>query len=145
MSCQERELIPGHTGQFTNYLHNGLGELGNEISPGLKLLYHLTANQDWRGMPITNDNNGWFDEQRWGDYLQYTLGEVEPLGIKNFLQGEKTGSNISTLEQILGARPAPQFIEEPNQYDKNMSKLNEREYKKKAKADKRMKAQYGEE
>ena len=142
---EEREILPSHIGQYTNYLHDGLGELGNELNPGLKLIYHLISNQDWRGLPITNENNSWFSEQRWGDYLKYTLGEETPIGIKNFLQGEKKGSKISTIEQLLGSRPAPRFITDPKGYETMMKRINQKEYEKKTKADSRMKAQYGEE
>lgn len=138
----ERELLPGHTGQYTNYLHEGLKELGNEASPGLKLLYHLLSNSDFRGLPITNANNAWFGEQRWEDYIKYTLGEVEPMGIKNFLQGEKKGSHISAVEQMLGARPAPRFINDPEGYERMMKRVNDKEYQRKVRSDTRMREQY---
>lgn len=138
----ERELLPSHIGQFTNYLHSGLGELGNELSPGLKLMYHITSNSDFRGLPITNENNSWFSSQRWGDYLKYVLGENTPIGIKNFLQGEKKGSNISTLEQTLGARPAPRFITDPEGYDAMMKRTNDKAYQRKLRSDASMARQY---
>lgn len=141
-SKPERELLPGHIGQFTNYLHNGLGELGNELSPGLKLTYHLLSNSDFRGLPITNANNSWFSKDLWGDYLKYAVGEETPIGLKNFLQGEKKGSRISEIEQALGARPASQFITDPEGYEKMMKGINEKAYAKKLHSDKKMKAQY---
>ncbi len=139
---EERELLPSHIGQYTNYLHEGMGELGNEMSPGLKLIYHLTANKDWRGLPITNENNGWFNEQRWGDYIKYTLGEETPIGIKNFLQGNKKGSKIGLIEKALGARQAPRFITDPEGYESMMKHINDNEYKKKVRSDKKMAEQY---
>lgn len=138
----ERELLPGHIGQFTNYLHDGIAELGNEASPGLKLLYHVLANKDFRGLPITNDNNPWYNEQRWEDYLKYTLHEVEPIGLKNFIMGQKNGSHISSAENILGARQAPQFITDPEGYKKMMEAINNKAYQKKTKSDQRMESQY---
>ena len=76
----ERELLPSHIGQFTGYLTHGIYELGNEASPLLKLLMHTVSNSDFRGLPITNANNPWFSEQRWGDYAKYVLGEETPIG-----------------------------------------------------------------
>jgi len=139
---EERELLPSHIGQFTNYLHDGIGELGNEVSPGLKLIYHLIENKDWRGLPITNDNNKWYAEQRWDDYLKYTIGEETPIGLKNFLQGNKIGSKIGVMEKLLGARQAPRFITDPEGYDSMMKHVNDEEYKKKEHSDKKMQAQF---
>lgn len=139
---EERELLPSHIGQYTNYLHEGIGELGNEASPGLKLIYHLLANQDWRGLPITNENNSWFGEQRWSDYIHYVLGEETPIGLKNFLQGDKKGSKIGFVEKLLGARQAPRFISDSEGYDAMMKRVNDKEYKHKLKSDKKLQAQY---
>lgn len=139
---EEREILPSHIGQFTNYLHDGIGELGNEASPGLKLMYHLLANKDFRGLPITNENNSWFDEQRWGDYAKYVLHEETPIGLKNFLQGPKKGSEISPAEQALGVRQAPRFITDPEGYKKMMENVNNSEYKKKQRSDQNAARQY---
>lgn len=139
---EEREILPSHIGQFTNYLHEGLEELGNELSPGLKLVYHLTTNQDFRGLPITNDNNPWFGEQRWEDYLKYALGEITPIGLKTFVQGNKKGSKITTEEQVLGARQAPRFVTDPEGYASMMKRINQKEFEKKERADEHTKAQF---
>lgn len=141
----ERELLPSHIGQFTNYLHEGIGELGNEASPGLKLLYHTLSNKDFRGLPITSDNNEWYSEQRWEDYLKYTFHEIEPIGLKNFIQGQKNGSHISSAESILGARQAPQFITDPEGYEQMMKRINDLAYQRKLRSDTKMQSQYSHE
>lgn len=138
----EREILPSHIGQYTNYLHEGLGAAGNELSPGLKLLYNLVTNKDFRGLPVTNANNSWFDSQRWGDYGKYVLNEASPLTIKNFLQGQKKRSKMSDFEMAVGARRAPQFITDPKGYEAMMTKVHNREYKKKIRSDEKLKAQY---
>lgn len=138
----ERELIPSHIGQYTNYLHEGIGELGNEASPALKLIYHLATNSDWRGLPITNNNNKWYSEQRWSDYLKYVLGEETPIGLKTFLQGNKKGSAITNVEKALGVRQASRRETDPEGYEKMMEGVNNAEYKKKTRSDTRIKAQY---
>src|SRR6201999_693667 len=58
----ERILLPSHIGQYTQFLLHGLYELGNEANPALKMLQSLITNKDFRGLPITNENNGWFTE-----------------------------------------------------------------------------------
>lgn len=138
----ERELLPSHIGQYTNYIHEGLGAMGNELNPGLQLLLHLTANKDWRGLPITNDNNSWFSEQKWSDYAKYVLHEVTPIQLQNFLQGHKKGSDISATEQAFGIRQAPRYITDPEGYDKMMEGVNNREYKKKVRSDNKIAGQY---
>ena len=102
----------------------------------------MTANQDFRGLPITNDNNSWFSEQRWGDYAKYVLNQETPISLQNFLNGHKKGSEITPAEQALGARQAPQFITDPEGYGEMMKKVNDKKYKQKVKSDNRMKAQY---
>lgn len=138
----EREILPSHIGQYTNYLHEGIGALGNEVNPGLKLLYHLTANEDFRGLPITNNNNSWFKEQRWDDYLKYVLHEETPIGLKNFIEGDKKGTKVSILEKLLGARQAPRFVTDPQGYGQMMESVNNKEYEKKTKSDIKAKAQF---
>lgn len=141
---EERELLPSHIGQFTQYANHGIYELGNEASPTLKLLWHLLSNQDYRGLPITDENNDWFSEQRWDDYTNYILGEETPIGIKTFLQGAKAGSKISLWERIFGVRQAPREITDPEGYKEMMEKVHESEWKKKLRSDERIKEQYGE-
>lgn len=140
----EREILPGHTGQFYNYLTEGIGELGNETSPLLKNTAELITNRDYRNLPITNDNNSWFTEQKWDDYYHHVLDQYTPIGFKNLEKGQKIGSNISTLESILGARAAGKRISNPEDYKEMMTKVNDREWKKKLSADKKAAAQYKE-
>lgn len=137
----EREILPSHIGQYTNYLHNGIGELGNEISPGLKLLYHLSANEDWRGLPITNENNSWMSKERWGDYLQYVMHEETPIGVQNFIDGSKKGTNIGWFEKLLGARAAPRFVSDPEGAEQQEKKWNDKNFRKKIHADTKVAAQ----
>lgn len=138
----ERGVIPGHTMQFTQYLHDGLNELGNEANPALKMLMHVVSNSDFRGMNITKSNNSWFGTQRWEDYLKYTLHENEPIILKTFLQGKEKGSNMSVAERALGARAAPEFVTDPEGFKQMMDKKAERDWNQKLRSDKRLKARY---
>ncbi len=138
----ERVVLPSHIGQYTQFLLHGYKELGNEANPALKLGIELANNKDFRGMPITNENNPWYEEQMWDDYLQHTLHQIEPIGIKTFLQGKKVNSNISMGEALLGIRQAPMEVADPERYKQIMEKVNNLAYEKKLKADVRMKKQY---
>lgn len=138
----ERAFIPSHFPQYWHYLHDGIGEFGNEASPTLKLVYHLLKNRDWRDLPITNENNSWFDAQKWGDYGKYVLGEETPIGIKSLLQGRKKGSNITDLEKFMGIRATPRQFTDPEGYAEMMRHVNDTEYKKKERSDRKIQSQY---
>ncbi len=138
----ERAFIPGHIPQYWRYLHDGIEELGNEVSPTLKMVKHLITNSDWRDLPISNKNNGWFSEQHWDDYAADILQEGEPIGLATFLQGKKKGSQLSAFEMGLGIRQAPRFVSDPEGYEAMMKKVNDRKWKEKVRADKKWKAQF---
>lgn len=139
---EERVVLPSHIGQYTQFLLHGYKELGNEANPAIKTALELVNNKDFRGMPITNENNPWYGTQMWEDYLQHTFHQIEPIGIKTFLQGQKVKSNISIGESLLGIRQAPMEVADPAAYKKMMEKVNDLAYEKKLKADVRMKKQY---
>ncbi len=138
----ERAILPGHTTEYLHYLHDGIGELKNKVSPGLKLLDALITNEDFRGLPVTNENNSWFSKERWGDYAKFALEGVEPISEKTLRKGRKKGSKISTLEQVLAVRPAPEFVTNPEGYESKAKIRNEKEYRRKLRSDQRIESQY---
>lgn len=140
----ERAFIPSHFPQYYHYLHDGLSELGNELSPTLKLVYHVIENKDFRGLPITNENNKWYQDQRWNDYTKYVMGEETPIGIQTLLQGKKRGSNLTDLERFMGMRQTPRAFTDPEGYDAMMKRVNDAEYNKKERSDKKIQSQYEE-
>ncbi len=128
-------------------MNNPLRELTNEENPGLALTMHLLKNSDYKGDPITNENNLFLhlipdNKDGVKDYAKYMAEQVVPISVSNYLQGKKKGSEISTPERLSGIRQAPEFITNPEQAEKKEQKRNTKKAKTAERKNKYIKAQY---
>lgn len=139
----ERAILPGHTTEYLHYAKEPLEEIGNKLSPGLRIFLDLASNKDFRGYPIT-DHPSWFDKEHWGDYAEHVMTNLEPIGEKTLRKGAKKGSKISTLERVLAVRPAPEFVTDPEGYERKEKARTDKAMRSKERSDERMESQYEE-
>ena len=59
------------------------------------------------------------------------------------LQGSKPGSNIGPMGRMMGSRPAPSYLQDPEGYERGMAAIKRRAQKTKEHHDRRMQQQYG--
>ncbi len=138
----ERMIWPGHSAFAAHLLNDPKQAPFNGEQPALKDLSSLLRNRDYMELPITNDSNEWYAQQTWNDYTQFVMHESEPISYKTFMQGKKVGSHINLDEAILGIRPAPMEIGDPEAYAEIQARKGNKAWKAKVRADARMKAKY---
>lgn len=85
-------------------------ELVNKLNPGAKTAFEVANNSDWRQDPIY-PTHGQGDWGRTGEHAQDAL---LPISVEQFTKGDKAGSTLSPTEKLLGTRPVPSYIQNPD-------------------------------
>lgn len=137
----ERTMMPGYMKDVFGWYHHPVQELTNKIATGPRMVKESLTNKDWKDQPIRNPNAPYPEQVR--EYFKYVYQSLGPISVKQLLKGNKEGSNISTGETLLGLRPTPSFLQDPEGYDKMKKGINERDWQKKERFDKRQEKQYG--
>jgi hypothetical protein len=137
----ERAMGPGYQKDVLGWYHDWKQEATNKVATGPRMLYEGVMGQDWRGDPIAQPGA---DVPTWlSDYFNWVVQSLGPISGRQLMRGEKTGSNISTLEMLLGIRPAAPYLQDPEGYERGMAAIRGRAWKGKERHDKRTKQQYG--
>lgn len=135
----ERAILPGYEKDVYGWYNNPSQEAFDKLSTAPRLMWETLTNQDYRGMPIANENDPL--ASRIEQYLQHVAGSLGPISIKQQLEQRK-GTGISRLEQATGIRSAPTWLEEPKQIQAIIHRRNQREWTQKINADRRHARQY---
>ena len=141
----ERAMLPGYMRDVLGYLHDPLGEIEGKASTGAHLIYELLTNRDFRNLPIGDPNAGfWSAQQRTKipsfilAYLQHIADAYVPISMKTRM---KAGSHLNLPERLLGIRPAPFYIREPQQLERIKESEGRRAWNTKLRADQRIERQ----
>jgi hypothetical protein len=115
-------------------------EATGKIATFPKMLYELWNNEDWRGDPIYGnaDNAPPWLQQFW-DYTSQHLG---PISLRNLSKGQKSGSNLSRAEQLMGVQPASRYLTDPESFEQMMKKIREGKWKRKQSYDRKQQRLY---
>lgn len=137
----ERTMMPGYMKDVFGWYYHPVQELKNKVATGPRMVVESLTNKDWKDQPIRNPNAPYPEQVR--EYFKYVYQSLGPISVKQLLKGNKEGSNISTGETLLGLRPTPSFLQDPEGYDKMKKGISERDWQKKERYDKRQQRQYG--
>lgn len=137
----ERTMMPGYMKDVFGWYHHPVQELTNKVATGPRMVKESLTNKDWKDQPIRNPSAPYPEQVR--EYFKYVYQSLGPISVKQLLKGNKEGSNISTGETLLGLRPTPQFLQDPEGYDKMKHGIDQRDWQKKERYDKRQEKQYG--
>lgn len=137
----ERAMTPGYEKDVLGWYNDWEQEAINKTARAPSLVLELARNKDWRGDPIANLQGP--SDQRLSQYFQHVLDSVTPISAKALLQGGKTGSNIGTMERLMGVRPATTYLQDPEGYERGMAAIKRRAQKTKERHDRRTQQQYG--
>lgn len=135
----ERAMVPGYMRDVLGYANDPLGEIGNKIATGPKMIYDLLSNKDYRGLPIADPTDKNLLD-RIGQYLAYIGQAYIPISAKTMRT--KAGSGITLVERGLGIRPAPNYIQNPERTSALKERQNIRLEKAKRRSDQRIEDQY---
>jgi hypothetical protein len=105
------------------------------------MLWETLANKDYAGHTIADMNDPLY--KRMLEYMGHAAQSLGPISIKNMWKGNPTGSNISRGEGMMGIRPAPGYIQDPEGTERGMKAINRRNEKTRVRAEKRQERKYG--
>jgi hypothetical protein len=137
----ERTMMPGYMKDVFGWYHHPVQEMANKIATAPRMVKESLTNKDWKDQPIRNPSAPYPEQVR--EYFKYVYQSLGPISVKQLLKGNKEGSNISTGETLLGLRPTPSFLQDPEGYEKMMKGIGQRDWQKKERYDKKQERQYG--
>jgi hypothetical protein len=137
----ERVMMPGYMKDVFGWYHHPVQEAKNKMATLPRMVGETITNKDWRDKPIRDENAPTPDQVR--QYFEYVYRSLGPISLKQIAQGQKRGSNIGVGESLLGLRPAPAFLQDPEGYEKMKKGIGQRDWKSKVRADKKQERQYG--
>ncbi len=128
----ERAMLPSYMKDILSFIFEGPGKLvTNKVQPALREAYELANNKDYRGYPITSKLPG---EKGVGSYL---LEQNTPIS----LQKASKGTGLNPVERMMGVKPAPGYIQNPERRHAMDEKYSTLAHKRKRQADMRRDAQ----
>jgi hypothetical protein len=138
---EERAMLPGYHKDVFGWYMDARGEALNKIATGPRIATQLLMNKDWQGLPIANPEDSapeWLKQ-----YFKFALDSLGPITARQQAKGEKIGSAITTGERWMGVRPAPSYLQDPENYAVQQRNLNLREWKRKQNVEQRQQRLYG--
>ncbi len=147
----ERIMMPGYMKDVFGFALHPVQEAKNKVATAPRLagetisIANGQGGQNWRGDPIISPpKEGENNAPRWlKEYLAYLLENLGPISLRNAQKGAKEGSNLGSVEQVLGTKTAPAYLTDPEGNERMMKNLRQRAWTKKERFDRRQKALYG--
>lgn len=137
----ERLIMPGYMKDVFGFYQHPVEELTNKAATAPRMGKELLTNRDWRDDPIFNANDtapNWLKQ-----FWDYAVQNIGPLSLRSLKQGQKEGSNISRAEGVLGVRPAPRYLTDPEGYEQMMRSIHGRQWQQKLRHDRKTQQLYG--
>lgn len=141
-TVDERASLPGYQKDVLGWYNDWRKERDAKWATLPRMLYEgIWSGKDWKGQDIANPNG---DVPQWlSDYFNWVTSSLGPISLRQLGQGEKIGSNITTPEQLMGIRPAPGYIQDPEGTERGMKRIGQKQWKTKQRTERRRQSQYG--
>jgi hypothetical protein len=141
---EERAMLPGYHKDVLGWYNDWKQEAANKVAKGPHMAFQAVqpgGMKDFAGQPVidpTSQGPAWL-----GQYFKWAADSISPISIKQLAQGQKTGSGLGSIESMMGVRPAPMWLQDPEGTQRGMAAIARRDANKKRKADLRKERQYG--
>ena len=137
----ERAQLPGYINDVLHWYYDPMGTAASKIATLWTKGAEIARNQDFMGNQIINPEES---VPQWlRSYMDYVAQSFGPISIRQWAKGEKEGSNISKLEQIMGIRPAAPYLQDPEGYRRRKEVVHGKEKTKKENMKRYINQQYG--
>jgi hypothetical protein len=138
----ERAQLPGYMKDVYGWWSDPKAEASNKIATLPKMAWQTLQNEDYQGHLIRNPDDPILKQI--GEYFQWVERSLGggPISVRTLLKGQKTGSNISAAESMMGIRPAPSYAQDPEGYERGMSKVYTERWKREERSRQRQDRQY---
>jgi hypothetical protein len=138
----ERVMLPGYQKDVLGWYEDAVQEAQNKIARGPMMAWQLgVTGKDWRGDPIANMDAPL--PERLSQYFAYVADSLTPISLKTALQERKEGSRIGPMGRLVGERPAPAYLQDPEGYERGMGALRRRAWKGRERHERKQQMQYG--
>lgn len=107
----ERAQLPSYEKEIIGWFGNPTKEAYNKLGVVPRLMVETALNKDWRDLVIANPSDPF--QLRLAQYAQHAAESMNPISIKNMVQGGERGTKLSTLDRALALRAAPKWIQDP--------------------------------
>lgn len=145
----ERAILPGYQkdvfGWYNNLTPMGHGSVGaeilNKMNPLMRMGFEFMNKKDWRDDPIIRPDP---TVPQWlADYFNFVVNSVTPISIGRVGKGEKRGSAFGLGDELLGVRPAPSMLLDPEGFERGMTAIEKKKWMLKQAHDRAQTRQYG--
>jgi Large polyvalent protein associated domain 23 len=136
----ERAQLPGYMKDVYGWWSDPKAEASNKIATLPKMAWQSLQNEDYQGHLIRNPDAPILSQI--GQYFQWVERSLGPISLRTLAKGQKTGSNISSLESMVGVKPAPTYSQDPEGYERGMSKVYTERWKREERSRQRQDRQY---
>jgi hypothetical protein len=133
--------VPGYQKDVMGWYEDWAQEARNKVAKLPSMIAELATNRDWKGDPIFNPEDSapeWLKQ-----FATYTAQSLTPISVQGPMKGRKEGSNITRPEQLVGLRPAPPYVADPEGYARQQRNLAVQRQRKKERYERKQERQYG--
>lgn len=140
-TVDERAMLPGYQKDVFGWLYDPKQEALNKQSKLLQIIEETISGKDWQGHLIADPDAD--AEQQLGQYLGHVIESMVPISVQTVGKGRKTGSELGVPSEMMGIRPAPGYIQDPEGTARGLSRIHKGEYKREQKSERKQQSQYG--
>ena len=137
-------MMPGYHKDVLGWWNDAKQEAANKVAKAPHMAYQMVqpgGMKDFAGKPVIDpeaQGPAWL-----GQYFKWVVDSVAPISMKQLAQGQKTGSALGPAAGLMGMRPAPSWLQDPEGTKRGMETIRHRESVAKRKSDMRRERQYG--
>lgn len=135
----ERLLLPGYMKDVLAWTHHPLDEMYRKLNGLATTSYETARGEDALNRPFVNPKGSALDQV--ADRAHYFMSKMGPISIRNYIQGQKPGSNIPSALAAFGFRAPGAEWQDPEGYRRGMEARQERGFKSREKSIQRQQRQ----
>lgn len=136
----ERAMTPGYQKDVLGWYHDWRQEAANKIATGPRaMIIDPLRNSDWKGAPVFHEGS-----PALADYFKHVIEAMGPISIKQIMQGRKKGSELGFISNMMGIRPAPAALQDPEGTARGLKAMSEQRERKEKRFNEKQKRLYEE-
>jgi hypothetical protein len=121
----ERALLPSYEKEVIGWFGSPTKEAYNKLGVIPRLVIETALNKDWRDLVIADPADP--VALRIATYAKHAVESMNPISVKNMVQGGERGTALSTLDRAFALRAAPKWIQDPTGIANRMRAATRRE------------------
>ncbi len=137
---KERGQTPGYEKDVFGWLHSPKDEAYNKLAGIIQIPHALIRNKDWKDQPIRHAGAPAAEQVK--QLLTYVYEQLTPISFSKLKEGQKKGSAITPKEVMLGIKPAPGYLADPEHSSKTDKYFSDKDWKRRLRWERSHKKNY---